>query len=102
MTQYASTFRTLMALAWLGTLQRWSRRLPAPYLPSWKRRQNEKAPAILDLPVQRTGRLAGRGRPPAPAYWAPVHVAVEAAGRAGGDVLAPCPSDPSTTPEFLL
>lgn len=102
MTQYISTFRILLALVGLGTLRRWSRRLPAPYLPSWKRRQNEKAPVTLDFPVQRTGRLAGRGRPPAPAYSAPVHVAVEAAGRAGGDDLAPCPSDPFTIPEFML
>ena len=102
MTQYVSTFRILMALAGLSTLRRWSRRLPAPYLPSWKRRHNEKAPVILDFPLQRTGRLAGRGRPPAPAYQAPVLVAVEAAGWAGGDALAPCPPDPSTTPELLL
>ena len=102
MTQYVSTSRLLLAIAGLGTLRRWSRRLPAPYLPSWKRGHNEKAPVTLDFPLQRTGRLAGRGRPPAPAYSGPVHVAVEAAGRAGGDALTPCPSDPSTNPEFIL
>jgi hypothetical protein len=102
MTQYVSTSRILLALVGLGTLRRWSRRLPAPYLPSWKRGRNEKAPVTLDFPLQRTGCLAGRGRPPAPADSGPVHVAVEAAGRAGGDALTPCPSDPSTTPESIL
>jgi len=102
MTQYVLTSRILLALVGLGTLRRWSRRLPAPYLPQWKRAHNEKAPVTLDFPLQKTGRPAGRGRPPAPAYSGPVHVAVEAAGRAGGDALTPCPSDPSTTPEFLL
>lgn len=53
-------------------------------------------------PSQRTGGWVGRGRPPAPTDSAPVHFAVEAAGRAGGDDLTPCPSVSSTIPEFLL
>ena len=102
MTQEISFLRCVMAIVGLTTLRPYSRKLPAAYLPSWKRRQNDRAPAILDFPVQRAGRLVGRGRPPAPADLAPVHVAVDAAGWDGDAAPIPSHPDSSNLEEFLL